>query len=94
MGKKRQSTGNVSKGERRSSIGYGSQGVTNADKMLRKLDALAKGKDITITLENPNKEETNRRFIKYKVSGKAYVKYIQGGSEKKGARNPLLSLGE
>ena len=91
MGKKRHSTGNVSKGERRSSIGYGSQGVTNADKMIRKLDALAKGKNVKITMENPNKEETNRQFITYKISGKDYVKYNQ--NPEKGMVNPLLAMG-
>lgn len=91
MGKKRHSTGNVSKGERRSSIGYGSQGMTNADKMIRKLDALAKGKNVKITMENPNKEETNRQFITYKISGKDYVKYNQ--NPEKGMVNPLLAMG-
>lgn len=91
MGKKRHSTGNVSKGERRSSIGYGGQGVTNADKMIRKLDALAKGKNVKITMENPNKEETNRQFITYKISGKDYVKYNQ--NPEKGMVNPLLAMG-
>ena len=90
MGKKRHSTGNVSKGERRSSIGYGSQGMTNADKMLRKLDALAKGKDVKLTMENPNKEETNRQFVTYKISGKDYVKYNQ--NPEKGSVNPLTNL--
>lgn len=91
MGKKRHSTGNVSKGERRSSIGYGGQGMTNADKMIRKLDALAKGKNVKITMENPNKEETNRQFITYKISGKDYVKYNQ--NPEKGMVNPLLAMG-
>ena len=91
MGKKRHSTGNVSKGERRSSIGYGGQGVTNADKMIRKLDALAKGKNVKITMENPNKEETNRQFITYKISGKDYVKYNQ--NPEKGMVNPLMAMG-
>ena len=90
MGKKRHSTGNVSKGERRSSIGYGSQGVTNADKMIRKLDALAKGKDIKLTMENPNKEEKNRQFVTYKVSGKDYQKFMT--NPEKGSVNPLTNL--
>ena len=90
MGKKRHSTGNVSKGERRSSIGYGGQGVTNADKMIRKLDALAKGKDIKLTMENPNKEETNRQFITYKIKGKDYQKFMS--NPEKGSVNPLTSM--
>jgi len=87
MGKKKHSSGNVSKGERRSSIGYGNQGVTNADKMIRKLNALAKGKDIKLTMANPNKEETNRKFVTYKVSGKDYQKYM--ANSEKGMSNPL-----
>lgn len=93
MGKKTHSSGNVSKGERRSSMKTGSVHVHPADKMIRKLDALAKGKDVTFTIENPNKTQTNRRYIKYKVRGKDYLKYIAGGSEMKGARNPLFNTG-
>ena len=36
--------------------------------------ALAKGKDVVFTIENPNKNETNKRFIKQKVRGKDYLK--------------------
>tara|TARA_R110002153_G_scaffold220571_1_gene373057 strand:- start:258 stop:539 length:282 start_codon:yes stop_codon:yes gene_type:complete len=87
MGKKRHSTGHTSKGERRSSIGHGGYGVTNGEKLIRKLDAIAKGKDVKITMENPNKEETNRRFITYKVKGKDYQKYM--ANTEKGMVNPL-----
>lgn len=93
-GKKASGKNYTSKGERRSSMSTRGVGVTNAEKMLRKLDALKKGKDIVLTIENPNKEQTNKKFIKYKVRGKAYQKYIQGGSEMKGAKNPLLAFGD
>lgn len=93
-GKKASGKNEVSKGERRSSMSTRGVGVTEADKMLRKLDALRKGKDVVITLANPNKEETNRPFIRHKVSGKSYLRYIQGGAEMKGAKNPLLALGD
>ena len=93
-GKKGSGKHEVSKGERRSSISTRGVGVTEADKMLRKLDALKKGKDIVITIENPNKNQTNKRFIKHKVTGKAYLKYIAGGAEMKGSKNPLLSIGD
>ena len=93
-GKKSSGKHEVSKGERRSSISTRGVGVTNAEKMLRKLDALSKGKDVKITLENPNKEETNRKFISYRVSGKAYLKYMQGGAEMKGSKNPLFNVGD
>ena len=94
MGKKKHSTGHVSKGERRSSMKTGSAHVHPADKLIRKMDALAKGKDVVFTIENPNKEETNKRFIKYKVKGKDYLKYMQGGADNKGMRNPTGYYGD
>ena len=57
--------GEVSKGERKSSIGVKDAAYK---RMTNKLDALAKGKDVTFTIANPNKGETNKPFIKYKVS--------------------------
>lgn len=93
MGKKTHSSGNVSKGERRSSMKTGSDHVHPGIKMIRKLDALKKGKDVTFTIANPNKTQTNRPYIKYKVRGKDYLKYIQGGSDMKGVRNPLYVTG-
>ena len=96
MGKGKKSSGKhyTSKAERRSSISTRGVGVTEADKMLRKINALKKGQDVTITLENPDKTQTNRQFIKHKVRGKAYLKYIQGGAEMKGSKNPLFAIGD
>lgn len=91
MGKKRHKSGNVSKGERRSSIKTSGTAINAADKMIRKLDALAKGKNVKITMENPNKEETNRQFITHKVSGKDYQKFIH--NPEKGSVNPLWAPG-
>ena len=91
MGKKRHSTGHVSKGERRSSMKTGSAHVHPADKMIRKLDALAKGKNVKITMENPNKEETNRQFITHKIRGKDYQKFMT--NPEKGMVNPLMAMG-
>ena len=93
-GKKASGKHEVSKGERRSSMSTRGVGDTNADKMLRKLAALSQGKDVVITLANPDKTQTNRQFIKHKVSGKSYLKYIQGGAEMKGSKNPLLAIGD
>jgi hypothetical protein len=62
----------TSKGERRSSMK-----TPNRDpgqRMLNQMAALAKGKDVVFTMENPNKNETNKRFIKVKVSGKDFLK--------------------
>lgn len=96
MGKGKKASGKheVSKGERRSSMRTKGVGVTEADKMIRKINALKKGQDVTITIENPNKNETNRPFIKHKVRGKAYQKYITGGAEMKGSKNPLFAIGD
>jgi hypothetical protein len=55
--------------------GYGD---TYAEKMLRKIDALQNGKNVTITLENSDKSQTNKQFIKHKVSGREYVRYMMG----------------
>lgn len=93
-GKKASGKHEVSNGERRSSMSTRGVGVTEADKMLRKINALKKGQDVTITLENPDKTQTNRQFIKHKVRGKAYLKYIQGGAEMKGSKNPLFAIGD
>jgi len=93
MGNKTRSSGNLSKGTRRSSMKTGSDHVHLAEKAIRKLDALMKGKDVTFTIENPNKEQTNKQYIKYKVRGKDYLRYTQGGSDMKGIRNPLYVMG-
>ena len=39
-------------------------GRTFCDVILNKLDAWAKGKKVFFTIENPNKNETNRRMIR------------------------------
>lgn len=73
MGKGKSSSGKtyVSKGSRRSSIG--AKNKNPADRMINKINALRKGKDITYTLPNPDKTQTNRPFIKHKISGKEYL---------------------
>ena len=89
-GKKASGKNEVSKGERRSSM---STRVNDPSaRALNQLKAVAKGKDIVLTIENPNKEQTNRKFIKHRVSGKSYQKYMLGGAEMKGARNPLVAF--
>ena len=40
--------------------------------------ALHKGKDVVFTIPNPNKEETNKRFVKVKVSGRQFLKRMEG----------------
>ena len=68
--------GKVSKGERRSSNKTASM-HTPAQRMLYKQAALIKGRDAYYTIENPNKNETNKRFIRMKVDGKLFVKRRQ-----------------
>lgn len=74
MGKGKKASGNnyTSKGERRSSMRTPNRDP--AQKILNKMKALDKGKDVVFTIENPNKNETNKRFIKVKVSGKSWLK--------------------
>jgi len=67
-----------SKGERRSSIPTSGYGVTNAERMLNKLDALKKGKDVWMTIDNPNKNETNKRQIRVKVNGVEWKRRREG----------------
>ena len=69
MGKKRQRAHQVSKGIhhqkpnkwrkmiRRDYVGSTAQ-------ILNKLNAWLKGKNVMLTIENPNKNETNKRFIR------------------------------
>ena len=80
MGKKRHSTGNVSKGERRSSMS--TKNRDQGQRLLNQMSALEKGKDVVFTMPNPNKSETNRQFIKVRVSGRDFVKRRTGGGEK------------
>ena len=67
MGKKRLSSGYTSKGEVGNSMktrlrpgdeGYASQRIQN------QLNAHLKGKRVVLTIANPNKNETNKPFIK------------------------------
>ena len=81
-GKKSSGVSKTSKGERRSSMKTAS-GWTAADRMLFKMDALKKGKDVVFTMANPNKEETNRPFIKVRVNGREYLKKLAGGDHKR-----------
>lgn len=73
----------TSKGERRSSMK-----TPNRDpgqRLLNQMDALAKGKDVVFTIPNPNKNETNKPFIKQRVSGREWLK--RGDFVKKTANN-------
>ena len=66
----------TSKGERKSSIStkIKDPGLT----LLRKMEALTKGKDVWFTIDNPNKNETNKRQIRVKRSGREWLKKMEG----------------
>ena len=66
----------VSKGERKSSIS--TKIKDPALTLLRKMDALSKGKDVWFTIDNPNKNETNKRKIRVKRSGREWLKKMEG----------------
>lgn len=63
-GKGGKSSGAVSAGERRSSMKTSGIGVTGLEKMLYKQQAWIKGQNPKVTIENPNKSETNKPFIR------------------------------
>lgn len=47
--------------------------LASGDRILNQLAALNKGKDVVMTVPNPNKEQTNKPFIKVRISGKEYL---------------------
>lgn len=75
-GKKASGKNYTSKGERRSSIS--TKVKDPALTLLRKMDALSKGKDVWFTIDNPNKNETNKRQIRVKRNGREWLKRLEG----------------
>ena len=51
-------------------------GVSEADKLLNKQKAWLAGKNPWVTIANPNKEQTNKRFIRVRYND------VMGGSAK------------
>jgi len=43
--------------------------MASGQRMLNQLEAIKKGKRVVLTVANPNKNETNRRYIKQVVNG-------------------------
>lgn len=69
MGKKRQRTKYTSKGERspidRKLVKAARRDwVGSTEQMTAKYQAWLKGKNVMLTIENPNKHETNKKFIR------------------------------
>jgi len=75
-GKKSSGKNYTSKAERKSSIS--TKIKDPALTLLRKMDALSKGKDVWFTIDNPNKNETNKRKIRVKRSGREWLKRLEG----------------
>lgn len=85
MGKGKRASGKhyTSKGERK----VVNQKVSNAirsdylqspERFVNQMRALHSGKDVVLTVANPNKQETNKRFIKVKVTGREFLKRMAG----------------
>lgn len=51
--------------------------MASPDRVLNQQKALHKGKDIVVTIANPNKEQTNKRFIKVRISGRDYIQSLK-----------------
>jgi hypothetical protein len=58
--------------------------LQSGERVLNQLEALKKGKDVVMTIANPSKEQTAKKFIKVKVSGKEYVARMK--DQKKAAK--------
>ena len=65
-GKKSKGKNYTSKGERRSSIKTSTR--NSADRVVNQLKAFYAGKNVMVTIENPNKDQTNKPFIRVPAS--------------------------
>lgn len=68
MAKKKPRAKYTSKGERRSIATVGGDDRSVLQKDLDKFHAFTKGKKVFMTIENPNPNETNKRFIRVDAS--------------------------
>lgn len=72
MGKKKQRAHQVSKGDRnnvsKALINDVRKNTSGAERMVNKVTAWKQGKNPWITIENPNKTETNKRLIRVKAN--------------------------
>ena len=59
----------VSKGERRNVAKFNctSENVNVLERQIRQRKAWKQGRNVVLTIENPNKTETNKRFIKVRA---------------------------
>jgi len=70
MGKKRSRATQTSKGERRSVANGLGDDRSELKKMIDKMDAFRKGKNVMLTIPNPNKNETKKPFIRVNAKEK------------------------
>jgi len=70
MGKKRSRATQTSKGERRNVANGLGDDRTELKKMIDKMDAFRKGKNVMLTIPNPNKNETKKPFIRVNAKEK------------------------
>ena len=85
MGKKRLSSGYQSKGERdcvnRSVVKATRRDyMKSSERITNQLAAFLRGKNVMLTIPNPNKNETNKRFIRVPAS----EQWRRGGKSNKG----------
>ena len=78
MANKSSKTSYTSKGERRSSIG--AKSTNPAQKMLNKIDALSKGKDVVWSFPNIGKDGKVHPNTRVRVSGKEHVSKMKRDS--------------
>lgn len=57
-----------------------SEYLQSGQRVLNQMAALRKGKDVVMTIANPNKEQTNKKFIKVRISGKDFVQRLKDNS--------------
>jgi|TARA_R110000822_G_C14928982_1_gene452346 hypothetical protein len=70
MGKKRSRASQTSKGERRSVANGLGDDRSELKKMIDKMDAFRKGKNVMLTIPNPNKQATREPFIRVSAKEK------------------------
>lgn len=70
MGKKRSRATQTSKGERRNVANGLGDDRSELKKMIDKMDAFRKGKNVMLTIPNPNKSETKKPFIRVNAKEK------------------------
>ena len=70
MGKKRSRATQTSKGERRNVVNGLGDDRSEMKKILDKMDAFRKGKNVMLTIPNPNKQATREPFIRVSAKEK------------------------